>query len=227
MDDGQGFDVCVGFDPGHTHQAAVAALLGAGNGAVPRGSAAIAVDVEAGCLDSLGEAHGTAVVVGIHRAAEAVDAVIGHGKGFFFRVEFLDTDDGPEDLFLGNAHFVVHIDEDGGFHVKALVQRSFGDAVTAAGQRGAFLLADLDIPEDAVQLCLGDDRAHFGFGILGQADADLLHPGNQCFTELVVNGVLDQQPGGGDAKLAGGREVGGHDVVDGGFPVGVLEDDAG
>src|SRR5579862_7909315 len=47
---------------------------------------------------------------------ETVLGVVGNADGFFLRVVGDDTQNGAENLFLGNRHVILHIDEHRGLH---------------------------------------------------------------------------------------------------------------
>src|SRR5579862_8043042 len=97
--------------------------------------------------------HGQAAV-GVtrpHRTAQPIARVVGHRHGLL--VPAVVGDHGqhrPEDLLLGDAHRVVHVDEQGGLDEPALVDA--GRSASSEGHLGALFLADLDVALNPVPL---------------------------------------------------------------------------
>ena len=70
-----------------------------------------------------------------------------------------------EDLLLEDAHLVVAL-EDGRLDVVAVLQIAVEIGALAAGQHlGAFLLADVEVGQDLLQLLVGGLRADHGVGV--------------------------------------------------------------
>ena len=81
---------------------------------------------------------------------------------------------------------------------------------------------------DALQLFLGNQRAHFVWRIEAGAEFDFLGLGGDAFDDVVENVALDHKPRTGAAALAVVEEDGVGRAVDGGVEIaGVFENDVG
>src|SRR6185436_3801115 len=128
-------------------------------------------------------------------AGQAVVAGVGDAHGVVDVVERDHGEHRPEDLLLGDAHLVVHVGEDGGLHVPALLHGG-GAAVAADDDPGALLLAEGDVLLDPLLLALGDERADLGGGVVGIAHGHAADRLGQRLDDLVV-----ARPTGEDAGL--------------------------
>lgn len=152
-----------------------------------------------------------------------VFSVVSDLDGLVKVLELLDSDDGAEDLLLGNLHIGSNIGKESGLDVVTLV------AVTIATQSdsGTLLLAVLDVVHDAVELELGDLRTLEG--ILSERVTELVLRGTllEASDELVVDAFLDQHARAGATALTvieEDTEVGPRDgVVD----VSIVENNVG
>ncbi len=80
-----------------------------------------------------------------------------------------------------------------GLHVIALGELAVEREPLATGQElGAFLLADIDIRKNLLQLIVGGLRADHGRELERIALLDLFHPGNRLLHEAVVDRALHQ-----------------------------------
>lgn len=142
---------------------------------------------------------GAAQVLGVDPGGESVGAVVGDAHGVGLGVEGDDRQDRAEDLLLGDPHAVVHAGEHGRQEVQARRQIGrgpFGGPAGAAGaQDGAFLLPDLDVRADLVELAPVGERSEEGRRIARVAGLEGGGPGDEPFDHLVVDGALEQQPG--------------------------------
>ena len=66
--------------------------------------------------------------------------------------------------------------------------------MTAGGQLGALLQADLDVPLDGVELLPGDQRSHLARLFGRRPDADRHGARDELADEAVVDGALHEQP---------------------------------
>lgn len=152
-----------------------------------------------------------------------VFSVVSDLDGLVKVLELLDSDDGAEDLLLGNLHVGSNIGEESGLDVVTLV------AVTIATQSDSstLLLAVLDVVHDAVELELGDLRTLEG--ILSEGVTKLVLRGTllEAGDELVVDAFLDQHARAGATALTvveEDTEVGPRDGV---FDVSIVENNVG
>src|SRR5690606_39931036 len=127
-----------------------------------------------------------------------------------------------EDLLWEDAGGGGHVDEHGGGQVVAL--RQVGRAGPAGGQ-GGLVLAGLHVAHHPLVVLGVDQGADLGGGVGGGPDLDVLGPLHVPGDEVVVDGAVDQDAGGGGAPLP----VEGEDPEEGGvqrgLQVGVGEDD--
>ena len=99
-------------------------------------------------------------------------------------------------------------------------------AIATRGQL-RFLLADFEVGANAVVLFLADERAHLGFALEGRAELDGL--GFRChgLDKLAVDGPLHQDAAAGRTDFTLVDEDAEERAVDGGFEIGVGEEDVG
>ena len=102
----------------------------------------------------------------------------------------------------------------------------FFGTIAAGGELG-FLLADFEVGANAVVLLFADQRAHLGVALERRAELDGLGFGRHGFDKLAVDGALDQDAAAGRADFALVDEDAEERAVDGGFEVGVGEEDVG
>src|SRR5262249_34514972 len=128
-----------------------------------------------------------------------------------------------EDLFLGDLHVVLDVDEHRRLDEVALA----ADAVAAAQQAGALALAGLDVAHDPLALLGADLRPLLGVHVERAAHLARLGLLHEAVDELVVDLALDEQPAAGAAALALVEEQAEVGALDGLVEVGVGEDDVG
>ncbi len=162
----------------------------------------------------------------VHRpGAEAERGGVGALDQLVHVLEGDRGDDGTEDLLLRDAHVVLHAREHGRRDEEALRQRAFGGTATAGERLRAFLLADVEITGDALELLLGNERADLCIGIETVADLQLLAELGDAADELLVDRLLDEQTRAGAADLAGIGEYRHRGTRHGGIEIGVREHD--
>jgi hypothetical protein len=123
------------------------------------GAGGVAVRPYAARLDGAAKPGGAIAVASPLARAKAVERVIGDGGRVVLILELRDRDDRPEYLFLEHPHLVVAF-EDRRFDVIALDELAFELRALAAGEDfGAFLLADVEIGQDLLELVVGGLRA--------------------------------------------------------------------
>ena len=113
-----------------------------------------------------------------------------------------DRDHRAEDLLLEDPHLVVAV-EHGRLDVEAVVQLAAQRGPLAADQHlGAFLLADVDVGEDLLELVVGGLGADHGRGLERVALLDLVDAGDRLLHEAVVDRSLHQRAARAGADLA-------------------------
>src|SRR5712692_9949221 len=90
------------------------------------------VDVEVAAVDFAGEAHGGLETLGEDGGGEAVAAVVGEGDGFVDARGGGESDGGPEELVVRNAHLGIDVGDYGGGVESALASAAGDDAGAAA-----------------------------------------------------------------------------------------------
>jgi len=106
--------------------------------------------------------------------------------------------------------------------------RSASDAAAASEGLGALGLTGLQVGRDALELLLGNERAHVGIGIDSGAEFYLAGLVGDALDDAIVNLFLHVEPGTGAAALAVIEEDRVGRALDGGIHIlHVLEDDGG
>lgn len=170
--------------------------------------------------ESLGEVHGFVQILGEHGGRQTVDRLIRPFQDLLHAAELEDLLDGAENLwdtnleiikdsqdtdsrhfkylFLGDPHVVLYVGENGRLDEIAAVP------ITGAArqQLGAFLLARVNQRKDLLELIL----VHLGSLLHAQVErishGPLLGALNAPSDKLVIDGVLDKDPGSSAAALA-------------------------
>ncbi len=154
----------------------------------------VAVGPHAPGLDPTAHAVGTVDIAGPHAGTQAELGVVGDCQRFGFVLEGGDADHRAEDLLLEHAHLVVAL-EQGRLDVVTGGQRAFQFLDLAAGQQlGAFLLGDVEVRQDLLELLLRGLGADHGVGVQRVAALDLQHLLHHHFHELRVDRFLYQCP---------------------------------
>src|SRR5690606_37257061 len=128
-----------------------------------------------------------------------------------------------EDLLARDPHVRADIHEDR--RLDELATGLVGGGTAPEDAAGAFLARDVDVVEDLAVLRWRGDRADVGVGLHGVALARRRTQFGHAVDELVPYGVLHEQPGAGDAGLAGRGEDDGDRPGRGLVQVAVLEHD--
>ncbi len=191
------------------------------------GNAVVAVHPHTAGFNAAGNADGPVDISGPDCAAKAVLALVGHGDDFIFVLELDDAGHGSEDFFLGHAHVVGNIAEQGGTQEAALGEFAFCGSLAAAENCSAFFLADFHVFENLLHLALVDLAAHLGGRIKRQADLDGVEALYGLGDELVVDAFLYKDTGACAADLALVEEDAHLQAVHGHFKVAVIEEDVG
>src|SRR5262249_21175434 len=102
---------------------------------------------------------------------------------------------------------------------------AIAQAAPAKLQRGALLLADLDVLQIGFELRLIDSRTDIDARLAAVADFEFRGALDQRLHEAVVDRILDDGAARGRALLAGREERAVHRLSDRRFEIGVGEDD--
>src|SRR5262249_44159875 len=109
-------------------------------------------------------------------------------------------EDRTEDLLAEDRHLRRDVGEDGRLEEIAFARSDVG-ARTARNERGAFLLRHLDVAEIVVELFLRRDGAEPRARVEGIAAGHLLRARRYLLDELVLDGLVDEQPRSGGAHF--------------------------
>src|SRR4029450_5042913 len=129
------------------------------------------------------------------------------GRGVAALDHLLDVGEGDggapraEDLLLGDAHLVLHVGEHRRRHEIALLVVAVGELLAAAETTRAFLAADAEIGGDAIEVLGRNQRADLRLRVGAVADAQRLGERRHLVGELLVDLLLDEQPGAGASHL--------------------------
>ena len=203
-----------------------AAGLGAAEG-LAQIAHVLAVDEAHAGFHRRGHAVRTAQVLGPHVAGQAVGDVVGLDDGVGLVDEGDQAGHGAEDLFLRDAHAVVHVGEDRRPHEIAALQvcRQVRRIQPAGDQRGAFLRAQLDVAAHLGQVLRADHRADDRALVQRVADGDLRGARREALHEVGVDGLVYQDAAARGATLAVVAEDHEDRGIERAVEVGVLEDD--
>lgn len=113
-------------------------------------------------------------------------------------LELGDSDNGAEDLLLGDLHVGSDVGENGGLDEVALSTV----ALTTHGDGGTLVLAVVDVLHDTVELELRNLGTLEGVTLEGVAELVLSGTLLEASDKLVVDALLDQQARTGAATLA-------------------------
>src|SRR5204862_511328 len=97
---------------------------------------------------------------------------------------------GPEDLLLRDAHLRIDTGEDRRREVVATLVSRDRDPLAAGDELRAFLLADLDVPFDGLELCLGNDRPHRAGLVERRTDRDALGFSTTVFPAAIAGAIF-------------------------------------
>src|SRR5438034_227560 len=186
---------------------AVAGVLGAAEGQVGLRPDGGRVHVEDPGVHVAHGREGLVDVLGVDRRGQAVLDGVADGDGLLQGADGDDRDHGAEDLLHGHAHAGVAVAEDRGLMEPTASERAFLQAVAAAEELGALVLADLDVALHGAALRVADAGPHLDRFV--QPVPDLQGPGafHEAVHELPVDFLVDGQPAGRGAPLAGGPDA--------------------
>ena len=174
-----------------------------------------------------GHALALAGVLGPDRAGQPVDAVVGDRDRLVLVAERLDGEHRPERLVLGHRHRAGAAVEDGRQVVVAVGEVRVVGAGATTPEYGALGDAGGDVRLDLVAVRGAGQRPGLGLLVERAAEADPSGAVHDRVDELVVDRLLDDEPGAGRADLAGVQEHGGEREVERDLEIGVGEDDVG
>src|SRR5436305_2519043 len=103
---------------------------------------------------------------------QAVARVVRLSDNLLLRLKRDHREHRAENLFLGHAHPVVHLREDGWLNEKSIHQLWIGGDLPAIGQVRAFLLGNVDVALDLFLLAFEGSRAHLGLHLQRIAQFD-------------------------------------------------------
>lgn len=152
-----------------------------------------------------------------------VGGVVANLDSLSLVLELLDSDDGTEDLLLGNGHLVVDVGEQSRLDEITLVTVT----LTTNSNGGTLLLASINVLHDTVKLELRDLGTLEGLLVEGVTQLVLSSALLEAGNELVVDTLLDQNTGTGAAALAVVVEDTKVSPGDGVVDVGIVEDNVG
>mmetsp|Transcript_23668 Transcript_23668/g.38687 ORF Transcript_23668/g.38687 Transcript_23668/m.38687 type:complete len:215 (-) Transcript_23668:859-1503(-) len=187
--------------------AANAGLLVTTEGSVRR-VLVVTIGPYAARLDGAAHAIGTVDVAGPETGTQTELGIVGDGQGFFFVLEGGYTHHRTKDFLLEHTHVVLAF-EQRGLNVEAIVIGIVHFLTATAGQHfRAFLLADVEVGHDLVELLLAGLSADLHIGIERVATLDGLRAFNNLGHELLVHVFLYQRTGrtGTDLTLVEERQ---------------------
>src|SRR5262249_33513550 len=130
-----------------------------------RGIGVIAIGPDAAGLDRAAEAVAAIGVAAPDAGAEAVQRVVGDRQGFVIGLEGRDRYDRAKDLLLEDPHLVVPL-EHGRLNIEAAGKITGQRGAAAAGEQlGTFLLSNVDIGKNFLQLLVRRLGADHGGGV--------------------------------------------------------------
>src|SRR5438093_4079826 len=182
------------------------------------------IDPDDAGAQGLYDAESFVNVAGPDRRRKSVRRVVGDANGIWFAFEGNHGSDGAEDFFAGDASRVIDVVENCRLHVEALAKLL---RVPAADGHFRFLLAEFEVRADAVVLFFADQRAHFRFAIQRCAQLDALGFFRHGVDEFRINSLLDEDAAAGGANFSLVDEDSEKRAVNGGFPIGAIEEDVG
>src|ERR1700683_1535944 len=122
--------------------------------------------------------------------SQSIDGTVGPLDHFIELPERDNAHHRSEDFLAGNFHFVLDVRENGRFDEVA----ARSDSVAAACEGCSLTLSRFNVLHDVVELCLIDLRTLLGRRVEGISDHALARASYGLFQELIVNGILDEDP---------------------------------
>ncbi|GJE71783.1 hypothetical protein CHKEEEPN_3332 [Methylorubrum podarium] len=158
---------------------------------------------------------------GIGVGREPVGQAVGLGQRLLVLREATDRGDRPERLLVHDPGLVRHVGEDGGLEEVAAI----ADAAAAGEQPRTLGLGVGHERLHRLDPAAVDEGAHLRLGIEAVADLERLRGRDEAVDEAVVDAVLHEEAGRGDADLTGIAVLVGGEHPHGGVDVGVVEHD--
>ncbi len=158
--------------------------------------------------------------------SQAVARIVRLPDDLFLRLERDHREHRAENLFLGHAHPVVDLREDGWLNEKSMHQLWIGGDLPSIDQVRAFLLGNIDVALDLFLLAFEGRRTHLGLHLQRIAQLDGVRALGQPADDLIMDASLHKEPRAGDTGLATGGEDARNDAVDHPF-IRVVENDVG
>src|SRR5580658_5141380 len=155
---------------------------------------------------------------------EAIGRVVGDADGVSFTVEGNHGCDWAENFFAGDTCGVVHVVENRRLNVE-----TFAELLRAAAADGnlCLFLADFQVRANAIVLFFTDERTHLCFALAGRTEFDALRFLGHGFDEFGIDFLFDKDPAACGADFALVDEHAEECAVDGGFPIGIGEENVG
>lgn len=183
----------------------------------------VAVNPDSSKVEALGEAHRAAVVSRPHTGGQTVENIVGHLHGFLLLGEGLHRDHGSKYFVLNSVIFLLQAGDHGGFNEVASVALS-----NTTGLDCGVFWQSVDHAHHAGHLVLVVDRTIEGVGVTGQTGLHVRsNPLRESGHELIVDILVDEDPGGSGAVLTGVEIPGRSNTLDSFLDVSVIKDDDG
>src|SRR2546421_2274391 len=157
---------------------------------------------------------------------QAITRLIRLPDDLFLRLERDHGEDRAENLFLGYAHLVVDLREDGRLNEKAMHQIRVGGNLPSSDQLSTFLLGNVDVTLDLFLLAFEGGRTHRCLYLQRVAQLDRTRTFGKPTDDFIMHLSFDKEPRACNTGLAtGGEDPRNHSVDDSFIRVG--EDNVG
>src|SRR6185369_6484415 len=163
--------------------------------------------------------------LGPYTRAKAEGDVVRDPDGVFLVLELDHGEHRSEHLLLGNAHLVVHPGKNGGLDEVFAAALLLGGRAAAEHALAALRPGDLNVGKDFLVLGRRGYRADLGIGLRGITKSRLLCHRDKLADKLIVDCLLNEKAGTGDAGLAGRRKDSGNRPAHGIIKDAVVEHD--
>ncbi len=183
------------------------------------------VDVDDAGVDVTHRAEGIVDVAGVDRRRQAILDAVGDVDRLVQRFDGNDRRDRAEDLLLRDTHIRPHIAEDRRLVEVTVRVAALFEPVAAEQDRGALLLADLDVLQHGLVLLLVDRRPHRHLLVQPAADGHRARALGQPPPKLLGHGAVGDQPARSRAALACRAERAPDRSLDHQIKVGVVHHD--
>ncbi|KAH3664621.1 hypothetical protein OGATHE_003436 [Ogataea polymorpha] len=183
----------------------------------------VSVDPDRAGLKLVGDVGGGVERLGVDTSSKSVLGVVSQLDHLVGGLEWRDHGKWSKDLLLVCSHVWGHVGKDRWLDEESLVAQS----LTSGDESTSFLVGDVDVAENLVQLHLGS------LGTLESGQIEwVTHLERLCSSfefpeDLLVNTLLDKHSGSGRAHLSGVVEDTGNEGADGGLDVSVVKHNVG